>query len=411
VATINVHQLISAELVPILEAKCPFLNHIDRAHEDEWDKKPNGYNIGSFVDITVPPIPRVFEVNTFAGGGSAAGQMAEQKVRLSIDMQAQLPSAFTVDEMMFSLDAADPRRAEYMKRFVYPSLEAFAASIETQLLRRAVALTPNAVGTPGTIPTTMATYGAAATIMSNSLAADNDRYMLVTPDANDSIVTAERLLFNPSEEISKQYRESYVGRARRADWFETPFIPTVTNGTNVTGVTVSGAGQTGSTVVLGGTVAAAQTFLRGQKFTMAGAFQVNPLTGQVYAGKLQKFTITADTTASGTTVSLPIFPPMTVAMPNQTISASPTNGGAVVFDGAASAVIQEQLMFQRNAFTCAFVPVPVVANLKGYSFRYKGISVTIQSDGDITDLSNKMRIDARFGLAAERGTHACVVYT
>lgn len=408
-ATINIQQMLAAELVPILEAKCPFLNHIDRAHEGEWDKNPNGHQIGSFIDITVPPIPRVYEVNSFAGGGSASGQMAEQKVRLQIDMQAQLPSAFTLDEMMFSLDAKDPKRGEYMKRFVWPGLEAFAASIETQLIRRAVSLTPHAVGTPGTTPATMSVYGDAATVLSNMLAADNDRYMLVTPDANNTLTTAERLLFNPSEEISRQYRESYVGRARRADWFETPFVPTITNGTNVTGVTVSGAGQTGSSLLVGG-VAAAQTFLRGQKFTM-GVLQVNALTGQVYAGKLQKFTITADTTATGATVTLPIFPAITAAMPNQTVNASPAAAAALVFDGAAGASIQEMLMFQRNAFTCAFVKVPVVANLQGHQFRHKGISVTIQADGDISDLSNRMRIDARFGLAAERGMHSCVVYT
>lgn len=408
-ATVNIQQMLAAELVPILEAKMPFLNHIDRAHEEEWSKSPNGHHIGDFIDITVPPIPRVFEVNAYAGGGSAAGQMAEQKVRLKIDMQSQLPSGFTLDEMMFTLDAKDPKRGEYMKRFVYPSLEAFAANIETQLIRRAISLTPHAVGAPGTTPATMSVYGDAATVLSNMLAADNDRYMLVTPDANNTLTTAERLLFNPSEEISRQYRESYVGRARRADWFETPFVPTITNGTNVTGVTVSGAGQTGSSLLVGG-VAAAQTFLRGQKFTM-GVLQVNALTGQVYAGKLQKFTITADTTATGATVTLPIFPAITAAMPNQTVNASPAAAAALVFDGAAGASIQEMLMFQRNAFTCAFVKVPVVSNLQGYQLSHKGINITIQSDGEISDLSNRMRMDARFGLAAERGMHACVVYT
>ncbi|MGL4577107.1 MAG: P22 phage major capsid protein family protein, partial [Burkholderiaceae bacterium] len=135
----------------------------------------------------------------------------------------------------------------------------------------------------------------------------------------------------------------------------------------------------------------------------------NPLTGQP-STRLRKFTITADTTAAGTTVALPIYPAILPAMPNQTVSAGPAAAAALVFDGAAAASIQGSLMFQRNAFSAAFVDVPVVSNLNGYTMRQKGISVTIQSDGDINDLSHKMRIDARFGLVAHRGTHACVVW-
>ncbi|MGL4576925.1 MAG: P22 phage major capsid protein family protein [Burkholderiaceae bacterium] len=407
-ATANIHQLLAAEIVPFMESKMSFLNHIDKPLEAEFSKEPNGHQIGSYVDVTVPPVPRVYRVNQYANGGSAADQMTEQKVRLNIDMRAQLPVQFTLDEMMFQLDAKDPRRSAYMKRFVYPALEPFCADIETQLLQRAMELTSNAVGTPGTIPNSMVPYGDAGAILTNELAGDSDRYMLVTPDANNTLTTAERLLFNPSEEISRQYRESYVGRAKRADWFETPFLPSLTNGSTVAGVTVSGAGQTGASLLVGG-VANGNTFRRGQKFTIAGVFAVNPLTGQP-STRLRKFTITADTTAAGTTVALPIYPAILPAMPNQTVSAGPAPAASLVFDGAAAASIQGSLMFQRNAFSAAFVDVPVVSNLNGYTMRKKGISVTIQSDGDINDLSHKMRIDARFGLVAHRGTHACVVW-
>lgn len=408
-ATINTNQMLAAELVAVMEAKMAFLNHVDKPHEAEFSKEPNGHMVGSYVDITRPPVPRVYRVNQFANGGSAADQMTEQKVRLNIDMRAQLPVSFTLDEMMFQLDAKDPRRAAYMKRFVHPALEPFCADIETQLLQRAMELSCNAVGTPGTIPTTMAPYGDAGAILTNELAGDSNRYMLVTPDANNTLTTAERLLFNPSEEISRQYRESYVGRAKRADWFETPFLPALTNGNKVAGVTVSGAGQSGSTLLVGG-VAAADTFKRGQKFTIAGVFAVNPLTGQP-STRLRTFTVTADATSAGATVALSIYPAITAAMPNQTVSALPAAAAALTFVGAANASIQGMLMFQRNAFSVAFVDVPVVSNLNGFTMRKNGISVTIQSDGDINDLSNKMRIDARFGLVAHRGEHSSVVWS
>ena len=82
-------------------------------------------------------------------------------------------------------------------------------------------------------------------------------------------------------------------------WDEVVNLPTLYNGNKVTGVTVSGAGQTGSKLVLKG-LAAADTFKAGQIFTIAGVFKTHPLTGEV-TKDLQQFVIVADVTSAGAT--------------------------------------------------------------------------------------------------------------
>jgi hypothetical protein len=171
-------------------------------------------------------------------------------------------------------------------------------------------------------------------------------------------------------------------------------------------VTVSGAGQTGNTLVVGG-LTAGDTFKQGQVFT-CGVYAVHPLTGQVYGG-LQQFVITADVTAAGATASLPIYPAIDASMPGQTVSASPANGAALTFVGAASTGYVNSLMFQRDAFTIASKPLKVVAGAEGYVYKANGIALTVQTFGNGSNLTESTRIDFLGGFAAVRGIHACRV--
>jgi hypothetical protein len=182
-------------------------------------------------------------------------------------------------------------------------------------------------------------------------------------------------------------------------------LPAITNGNDVTGVAVSGAGQSGSSLLVSG-VAAGSTFKKGQVFTIANVFATHPLTGAAY-GDLQQFVVTADTTASGATVTLPIFPEIKAAMPNKTVSAAPADTAALTFVGSASTAYTQNLMFQRDAFTAAFVPPPIVAGTEGYVLRDNGISLAVQTGGSITSLTSTTRVDVMYGFAAVRGLHAC----
>jgi hypothetical protein len=398
--TLSFHQILAAESAAILEESCPFLMGVNRSREKDFQTNVNsgGFKVGNTVSINVPGVSPVYSGATLAEGGAVA-DFEEKTVPLTISTHLHTALSVTVNDAVFKLDATDPRRKDYRERVLKPQLASLSAAIEADLLARAVAATANIVGTPGTLPTTMKTFNQARAKMNKALAPFTDRRVIYSSEANIELIDSSKQLFNPQAEIAKQYKESYIGRASQADWFEAVNLPRMLNGNDVA-ATVSGAGQTGSNLLVSG-VAAGSTFIKGQIFTIAGVKSTHPLTGVAFSEDMQ-FVITADTTATGTTVSLPIYPPIAAVMPNKTVNATPADLAALTFFGAASTGYVNDLMFQRDAFTAAFVPVPVVAGADGYQLSDNGIRLTVQTGGSITNLSSVTRLDVMYGFAAVR---------
>ena len=166
-------------------------------------------------------------------------------------------------------------------------------------------------------------------------------------------------------------------------------------------MTVSGANQTGETLTIGG-LASGDTFNAGQVFTIAGVFKTHPLTGEL-TRDLQQFVILKDVTAAASTAQISIYPSITPAMPNKTVSASPAAGAVLTFFGAAGQGYVQNLLFQESAFTAAFVPAEIVVPKEfGYRYSAKGLNFTVQTQGNFTNLSTQTRIDIMWGFTRVR---------
>lgn len=404
--TLSTHSILAAESAAILEESCPFLMGMNRAREKDFSASINGgeFKVGQTININVPGLSRVYDGVTLAEGGTP-DDFEEQTVPLTITEHKHTALAITMDDAIFKLDATDPRRKDYRERVLKPQLSSLAAVVEARLLAMAAALTSNQVGTPGTVPTTMKTFNQARATLQRFMAPPNPRNVIYSSDVNVEMVDSSKQLFNPQADIAKQFREAYIGRAAQADWFEAVNLPVLANGNDITGVAVSGASQTGSNLLVSG-VANGSTFKKGQLFTIANVKATHPLTGATYLQD-QQFVITADVTATTTTVTLPIYPPIKSLWPNKTVNALPADTAAITFVGAASTDYTYNLMYQRDAYTAAFVPVPIVAGSIGDRVTSNGISVTVQTGGSIVGLTSTTRVDVRFGLAVVRGRHGC----
>jgi hypothetical protein len=397
--SLKVHQIIAREAAAILEESAPFLTQINRDREEDLAKNQGGYKTGQTVTISIPKSGKVYDGATFAGGG-AATDVQEDSVALTLDIHKHAGVTFSAKEILTDV-------TEWRERVLRPQISTLAASLEAEFILRAVQATPWLVGTAGATPTSMKTFSQARQRLQLALAPTAPRTCLMSSEVNVELVDTSKALFNPAPSIAKMYREGMVsGVAQGATWFECVNLPTITNGNKVAGVTISGAGQTGSTLVVGG-VLAGDTFKKGQVFT-CGVKAVHPLTGAAYTTD-QQFVIMADTTSAGATVSLSIYPAIVTAMPGQTVNASPANGAALTFQGAASTGYMNSLMFQRDAFTAAFKPLKVVAGAEGYTYSANGITLTVQTFGNGTNLTESTRIDVLGGFAAVRGIHACRV--
>ena len=388
------HAMIAREAAALLEEMSPFVKNVNKARQDEFGQDVSGYKKGASVKIKIPPTGVVYDGATFAGGGSAP-DFVETYETLSLDTQKHVPLTFTATEKLLSI-------TDFKERILMPQMLTLSAAVEAWAVQNAVQATPNKVGTVGSTPSSMKTFGLARQKLQRSLTPQTPRYCLYTDEVGPELIDSSKALFNPVNEIQKQYFEGSIGTAQGAGWYECVNMPTQVVGARAGAITISGASQTGSSITVGCT--SGDTFKKGEVVTLAGAFEVHPLTGTATT-TLRQFVITADTTAGAATVSLPIYPAIDTAMPNQTVSASPTNGGAVTF--YASAAHKESLMWHKDAFTMAFAPLPVLASCEGYTARLpSGVSVRVMTFGNGQTDTESTRIDVLMGFSRVRALHA-----
>lgn len=396
---INVHQMLARDGAALLEEEAPFLRSINRGRDEDFQQKIHGYKKGEFVDITVPFQPVVFSGAVFAGGG-AAPDFNETKVRLQLNQQRH--TAITITSVEKALKMESER-----ERIMRPAMQAIGSEIEQWMLQQAYMSTPNMVGTYGTIPTTVKTYNQARAVLNRFASPSGDRTVVFSSDANTEMVDASKQLFHAGSEVQKQFLRGAVGEFGGFMFNESQLLGVHANG-NQASWTVNGAGQTGSTLNIGG-LTASQTIRRGTTFT-CGVFAVHPITGDSYgAAQLRRFVVTADFTAAGTTGAISIFPPITASTATVvgTVSASPANGAACVMDGAASATMTQSLAFHKDAFAAAFAKLQLVPGTEGYSAMVNGFGVRVMSGGDFNNDRSSTRVDVLAGFAAVRPDHSC----
>lgn len=396
----NVYQTLAREAAAIFEENAPFIANVNRAREEDFQKTYGAYKPGSTVGVTVPPTATVYSGATYAGG-SAVEDTEERTVNVTFNDATDRKHVgldITTFQKVFNYPDA---RKDFIDRVLRPKMASLAATVEADMIARAVRLTPNLVGTPGTAVTTMAPIAQARSKLQRSLAPMVDRYALISDTTNIGLVDAGKGLFNPNSEISKQYIKGYVGGAQGAEFFECVNLPFQTQSADLVGA-VSGAGQSGSTLAVTGLTAAPSP---GMVFTIAGVFATHPLTGNSFGtgtGDLQQFVVT-----SATTTSLTFYPAIKAVMPNKTVSALPADTAVITFAGTASTNFRQSLMYQRDAFTIAMMPLPIIASCEGYTYSAKGFTMRVMTGGSFANDIESTRIDVLCTLAGVRPEHAC----
>lgn len=384
--------MVTRKSLMILHQKLAFVGTIERQYDDSFAK--DGAKIGATLQIRIPS-----KFVSAVGATVTATDTTQTSVGLTVGTQRNVAMNFLASELSLSMD-------DFNDRVIEPAMAVIAAGVESDAFQMALDVYQQ-VGTPGSSPTALLTYLTAMARLDNSLAPRVNRCLQMPPLDAATIVDALKGLFQDSQSISKQYREGIMGRTSGFDWYNNTLTPRFTNGNTVAALTVSGAGQTGASVLISS--ANANTFTKGEVFTMAGCNEVHPET-KVDTGRLQKFVVTAAITAAGVTVTLAISPSIVVTGPTQNVSASPTNGGAIVFDGTASLQYGLILAYYKQAFAIAFADLYMP---KGLDFGARevmdGISLRIIRDYTVlTDLI-VTRVDVLYGVKTIRPELACRV--
>lgn len=394
VLTIDV---IAKEALRILDNNLVMAKQVYRGLESDFGDAKNGFEAGDTVSIRRPT-----DFTVRDGANASAQDVVEGKTSLVVNKQKGVDFAFTSKELTLSI-------GELSERVIKPAMIQLANQIDADghALYSSV---PNWVGTPGQTINAFSDFAKAPERLSE-LAVPMDRSAVLSPADNWGLVGSQTSLYIQGA-ANSAYREGSLGRIAGVDTFETQNVATHTVGALGGTPLVNGASQTStyadvkdtmtqSLVTDGWTAAAANRLKAGDIITLANVYAVNPVT-KATLPFLKQFVVTADAAsdASGN-ATLTIYPAIIASGAFQNVSAAPADNAAITVLGSASTGYRQNMVFHKNAFALAIVPMvspPGAVDVSRQS--YKGTSVRIIPFYNGSSDVSTWRLDVLYGWKA-----------
>lgn len=323
----------------------------------------------------------------------------------TIDFEEPFGSDFEWDAAEQALKA--PRgRAKVSKEILEPRMAQLAQEIDSRNALYAYQNAASLTGVLGTNPTTYdATSGAARQIMAElACPPDGDRGLIVPPAVMRAVKASNIALHNPISDVSKQFRSGIVQYADGFEWYESMSLYRHTAGTWAGAVTVTSTVTAQGTTTLGVTCTNADTWKKGDKFSIAAVVSTNPMTRRTFNATAKTLTITADTTATTTTATISFSPALYgPGSPHQNVDALPVAAAALtLWPGTTSPNGKSGIVgmaIQRNAFALVGVELeaPKESSVELYSSKTdpdSGLSISFirQFDGRARKMINRFDV-------------------
>jgi hypothetical protein len=378
--------MITREALRVLHQKLNFVGSINREYDSSFAK--DGAKIGDTLRIRLPN-----QYVTRTGPTlSANTDTEERQVSLQVATQRGVDLNFQSTELTLSLD-------DFSSRILEPAMAQLAASIEADALTmyQDVSQSNWNVGSAATLARVLQ----GRKLMQDSLAPLNDRTALLNTQDNVDLVDSLKGLFQDSTNISKQYREGYMGRTAGFDFAENTLLPRHTRGAATgaytTSTLVAVLPVTSTTPVSAITVATGTGAMnKGDVFTIGNVFSVHPET-KVSTGVLQQFVVTANYV--GGAGSVQISPAIVMAGGYQNVVIPTTSAtAAITFAGTASTAVGTSLVYQKDAFTFATADLVMPKGVDMAAREvFDGISMRIVRQYDINNDRFPCRLDVLYG--------------
>jgi len=390
--------MITRKALEILENNLVITRNVNRQYDDSF--AVSGAKIGSTLRIRLPDRALVTD-----GAALQVQDDAEQSTTLTVASQKHIGVNFTTAELTLQLD-------DFAERVLKPRISQLASSIDADVAN-AYKTIFNTVGTPGTSPATALVLLQAQQKLNESAAGMAPRYATVNPAANAGLVNGLSGFFNPTDTISKQFKNGMMGTGVLGfdEINMSQSIKVHTTGSRSGTILVNGAVSTQgqSTISIDGLTGATDTVTAGDVFTIAGVFAVNPQTRES-TGSLQQFVVTAAQTASGNALAnMAISPPIyTSTNALATVDSFPADNAAVTFVGTASTSYPQNMIYHKDAitFATADLVMPQGVDMAARA-NHNGISLRVVRAYDINNDRMPCRIDVLYGFSTIRPQMAC----
>jgi hypothetical protein len=389
--------MITRKALEILENNLVLTRNVNRQYDDSFAVE--GAKIGSTLRIRLPDRALVTD-----GAALQVQDDNEQFTTLTVASQKHIGVNFTSAELTMQLD-------DFAERVLKPRISQLASSIDADVANAYKSI-GNTVGTPGTTPSTSLVLLQAQQKLNENAAVMSPRYATVNPAANAGLVEGMKGLFNPTDTISRQFKNGMMGMGVLGfdEINMSQSIKQHSTGTRAATGTVTAAAVTAEgSATLTLTVGTGETIAVGDVFTIADCYAVNPQTRES-TGSLFQFVALASSTNT-TTATVTVAPMYSASHALATMLTLPGNNKAVVFVGAASTQYPQNLVYHKDAITFATADLllPQGVDMAARAV-HNGISLRVVRQYDINNDRMPCRIDVLYGFSTIRPQMACRIW-
>jgi hypothetical protein len=392
--------MITRESLRIAHEKLTFLGTIDRSYDDSYAK--TGAKIGDALRVRMPNQyvrrqgSRVMDVQ----------EQAETSQTVTVATQDGVDMKFNSAELALDID-------KFSERYIEPAVAVCVAGIEGDVLADCTKKTYNLTGTAGTVVGASGDIAAitnARAKLNQQLAPKSNRAVQFDSITMGSIVNGAKALFHDGAQVKEAFREGFYTRNSMADWYENEKTWSMTNGSDVTVDTDADALVTDGGVTLDFHTLGAQQ-VAGQVFTIAGVYDCHPETKQAYS-HLKQFVIVTANNSGATTISPATYltgpKKNVVSSTGGTLAVADFNAKTLTFHGNASAILRQNLMYHKEAFTFVTADLPLMDDAHKCVRRVQdGLSLRVWQGSDIRNDELLMRLDILYGWKVLRPEWAC----
>ena len=384
--------MITRKSLEILENNLVVTRNVNRQYDDSF--AVNGAKIGSTLRIRLPDRALVTD-----GAALQVQDDNEQFTTLTVDSQKHIGINFTSAELTMQLD-------DFAERVLKPRISQLAASIDADVCNSFVDI-GNSVGTPGTTPATSLVLLQAQQKLNEAAAVMTPRFATVNPAANAALVEGMKGLFNPTDTISRQFKNGMMGMGVLGyeEINMSQSIKQFTCGTRdaIGGSTSAAVSVEGATTISITGAGNADTVKAGDVFTIADCYAVNPQTRES-TGSLFQFVALADVTlGSSGEGDITVAPMYSASQALATMVSLPGNSKDVVFVGASGGQYAQNLVYHKDAITFATADLLMPQGVDMASRQvHNGISMRIVRQYDINNDRMPCRIDVLYGYGVIR---------
>ena len=393
------NQIIAKEAVRLYRNKNAMLRNVDRQYDDSFAR--TGAKVGQSIRVRLP-----VDYNLRTGPTAIIQNTVETNLTLTVAGQYGVDMSFSLVDRTMTID-------RFSERYIKPAINKVVGGIAVNLMQGAEGGSSNWVANQdanGNIltPTIGEWLNAKASLLDNSSPSD-DYKIVLSPRSEANAVKTLAGYFNSQPTIAKQYDNGEMRHALGSDWMADQTVllhttgmyatstPAYTPGAGFAATTVSGANQTGASLIV---AALAGPLNKGDFIRIQGVQGVNRVTEQP-TGTFRDFTLTASVPAGATV--LPIYPPILgvdgLGNPQQyqTVNASPANAAQVYVTAAPGAQYRKNLCFVPEAITLACVDMEMPPNIDGARETFDDVSVRIVTQYAVMSDQNVTRLDILTG--------------